>query len=361
MASVTRNDKPPGDGGMAKLNRLLRRLVRRLLPRRFVRLVNYGDTWRALYKTLIIFAESVAWKLRFHLLQRPPVDVETGDLVLITVVRNEAVRLPYFFEYYFNLGVDRIIVVNHSSTDDTRRLCAQYPNVHVIDVTGGFHLKPIWIDTILKRFALEHWTMVVDADEILVFDGIDKLNIKQLCQWLSGERATALRADLLDMFPQGPVGAAVLEPGINPLEVASFFEPANDVRRRAFGVRPSMKKVPLFFFTNEVLLQVGQHVIHGCQISAVTGRLLHFKFTSDFVGEKTSQLAREATTGSRLDPWYKTQLKRYRATIHENAELILAGPESVKYHGPEQLLELGLIQSSAAFRDWADDQPQLKR
>jgi hypothetical protein len=344
-------------GAIQNANRFLRRLLRRLLPPRFLKLVNYGDTWTALYQTLIIFAESVAWRLRFHV-RHPSIEVQAGELLLITVVRNEATRLPYFLDYYFKLGVDRIIVVNHSSTDATRQVCEQSSNVHVIDVTNGFHLKPIWIDTILRRYAVNHWAMVVDADEFLVFDGIDALNIKQLCQWLSREEATALRADLLDMFPQGPVSSAVLAPGMDPLDVAPYFDPANDGRRRAFGVRAAMRKIPLFFFTSKVLLQVGQHFIHGCQLSALTGRLLHFKFTSDFAGDKTRQLAQTATDAGLLDPWYTAQLKRYRATLQTNADVILARPESIRYRGPDQLLELGLMQSSAAFRTWAQEQPQ---
>ena len=354
----TVHEMTPNEGGMRKLNRLLRWLIRKLLPRRFVKLVNYGDTWRALYQTLIILAESVAWKLKFQLFDRPRIEIQAGELILITVVRNEAARLPYFLDYYFKLGVDRILVVNHLSTDNTRELCGKYSKVHVIDVKNGFHLKPIWIDSILRRYALNHWSMVIDADEFLVFDGIDAVNIKQLCQWLSREKATALRADLLDMFPQGPVSSAVLAPGMDPLDVAPYFDAANDGRRRAFGVRAAMRKIPLFFFTSKVLLQVGQHVIHGCQLSVLTGRLLHFKFTSDFAGDKTRQLARTATDGGLLDPWYTAQLKRYRATLHKNADVILARPESIRYRGTDQLLELGLMQSSADFRNWAHQQRQ---
>ena len=343
---------------MLKLNRLLRRLIRRLLlPQRFTRLVKYGDTWRALYQTLIIFAESAAWKLNFQLFQRPRIDIQAGELILITVVQNEATRLPYFLDYYFKLGVDRIIVVNNLSSDNTREICEAHSKVHVIDVKNGFHLKSIWIDAILRRYALNHWAMVVDADELLVFDGIEQLNLKQLIEWLSRENATALRADLLDMFPQGPISSAVLTPGMNPLDVAPYFDPANDVRRRAFGVRPFMKKIPLFFFTTNVVLHLGQHFIDGCQLSAVTGRLLHFKFTSDFSGEKTSKLAHDANDGGLLDPWYTAQLNRYHATIQKSTDLILARPESIRYRGPDHLLELGIMQSSAAFQDWAHKKP----
>jgi hypothetical protein len=85
----------------------------------------------------------------------------------------------------------------------------------------------------------------------------------------------------------------------------------------------------------------------------VTGRLLHFKFTSDFVGETTRQIDAAGSEDALLDPWYRTQLKRYRATVGQNEGLILARPESIKYSGPTQLVELGLMESPAEFRDWA--------
>jgi hypothetical protein len=302
-------------GTMQNVSRLLRRLIRRLLPQRFLKLINYGDTWTALYQTLIILAESAAWKLKFRN-RHPRIDIQAGELILITVVRNEATRLPYFLDYYFKLGVDRIIVVNHSSTDNTRQVCEAYPNVHVIDVNNGFHLKPIFMSVAHSRGS--------DCSA-RGFAGHVSPGANQFCR--TRDRHESPRCRPLFRPGQRRAPPCVWRPGSDEKD------------------------------SPKVLLQVGQHFIHGCQLSAVTGRLLHFKFTSDFLGDRTSQLAEVATDGGLLDPWYTAQLKRYRATLQTNADLTLARPESVRYLGPDQLLELGLMQSSAAFQDWADRQP----
>jgi hypothetical protein len=41
------------------------------------------------------------------------------EIRLIMVLRNEALRLPYFLEYYSDLGVNRFSVMNSMSTDES--------------------------------------------------------------------------------------------------------------------------------------------------------------------------------------------------------------------------------------------------
>jgi hypothetical protein len=38
------------------------------------------------------------------------------------VVRNEALRLPFMLQHYFERGVDRIFVFDNDSTDDTQSI-----------------------------------------------------------------------------------------------------------------------------------------------------------------------------------------------------------------------------------------------
>ena len=43
--------------------------------------------------------------------------IAPGDILLVMVVRNEALRLPYFLDYYRRLGVAQFLVVDNDSTE----------------------------------------------------------------------------------------------------------------------------------------------------------------------------------------------------------------------------------------------------
>jgi len=45
-----------------------------------------------------------------------------GGIFLFSTMRNEALRLPYFLEYYRALGVDQFFIVDNGSTDGTAEL-----------------------------------------------------------------------------------------------------------------------------------------------------------------------------------------------------------------------------------------------
>jgi len=45
--------------------------------------------------------------------------IKDDTVILICVVRNERVRLPYFFRYYRRLGITHFIIIDNGSVDGT--------------------------------------------------------------------------------------------------------------------------------------------------------------------------------------------------------------------------------------------------
>jgi len=56
--------------------------------------------------------------------------LQPDEIVLICVVRNEALRLPLFFTHYRKLGVTRFMVIDNDSTDDTPALLLAEPTAY---------------------------------------------------------------------------------------------------------------------------------------------------------------------------------------------------------------------------------------
>ncbi len=53
--------------------------------------------------------------------------VRAEPMLLFTVLRNEKVRLPYFLQYYRDLGIDHFLIVDNDSDDGSREYLARHP------------------------------------------------------------------------------------------------------------------------------------------------------------------------------------------------------------------------------------------
>src|SRR5262245_43947488 len=57
--------------------------------------------------------------------------LKPGEIPLICVLRNEAARLPLFFDHYKRLGIDRFFMVDNASTDSSMELLLAEPQADI--------------------------------------------------------------------------------------------------------------------------------------------------------------------------------------------------------------------------------------
>ncbi len=263
---------------------------------------------------------------------------KANEIVLISMARNEAIRLPYFFKYYRQLGVDRFVILDHLSTDETAEIVAREENADCIRVAGNFIYKRIWLQTVAEKVAGDRWCLVVDVDEFLVWPEMERLTLRNLIRLMETNGADAFRCRLLDMYPRGEIGAVKYSSGQDPLEVAPYFDGGDQARSRVFGVSPEMNKVPLLYFSSNVQLDRGNHNIQGAEFYGSSGALLHFKFLNDFPGKVRSNRLIDI-----FDQTYSRELSAYQEKTQSACPLTLFSNSSIRYEGPEQLVHLGMI------------------
>src|SRR5262252_7808355 len=91
--------------------------------------------------------------------------------VVVCVVKNEALRLPYWLDYYRSMGFDRFVFVDNSSTDGTLELLLAQPDAYVFATTEPYAASKYgvtWTNAVLDAVCDGRWTLVADADELLV-------------------------------------------------------------------------------------------------------------------------------------------------------------------------------------------------
>lgn len=124
--------------------------------------------------------------------------------VLICVVLNEMERMKVFLEHYRRMGIKRFAVLDNGSTDGTIGYLKRQNDVELFQTKDFFEsrIKMGWINRIIAYYGTSRWYLVVDADELLVWQGMEESDIKSVVRCLKKQRITRARALMVDMYPK---------------------------------------------------------------------------------------------------------------------------------------------------------------
>jgi glycosyltransferase involved in cell wall biosynthesis len=321
-------------------------------------------------------------------------------------VRDEMLRLPHTLDHYRGIGVARFVVVDNGSIDGSREFLLAQPDCHVF-VThnsyseSGYGLE--WQHSLLDEYGVNHWCLVVDADEWFIYPGYESRPLPALVAHLERTGAKGMFAFLLDMYSSGTIAQSLSEPQGAPFEASRYFD-SDYTWRRAFhlpGLQPTRfpqyevvggPRLRMLFpflcrhysllktmwqisyyaslFTRRTLLPVAwrpaptlakipfvrwlpgtryqhPHSTIPIKLSEVTGVLLHFKFLRDFYTRVNTELSRKE---NRVHGIWARELERYLAKLRENPGFSFYYPGSVEYEGSEQLVRLGLLKDDQGWR-----------
>jgi glycosyltransferase involved in cell wall biosynthesis len=294
--------------------------------------------------------------------------IRPGDVLLAVCLRNEAVRLPFFLDWYRRLGVAHVLAVDNGSTDGSLELLRDRPDVSLWRTEDSYRAARFgmdWIVHLLGRHAHDHWVVTADADEFLVYPFHDSRPLPALTGWLAQAGAQAYPAMLLDMYPEGAVDAQPYRPGADPFEIAGWFDAANYTIRpnRWYGnlwiqggprartmfadrprLAPSLNKIPLVRWRRGYAYVSSTHMLLPRGLNRrwdaaggerPAGCLLHAKFLSTLPAKVAEeQERREHFAGGMEYDAYAAQLAG-GGGFHT--------PWSTRYEGWRQLELLGLI------------------
>ena len=309
---------------------------------------------------------------------RPVIDrtrkIGKRDILAFVTLRNERVRLPYFLQYYRDLGVDHFLIVDNDSDDGSNSYLAAQDDVSLWFTNASYKKSRFgmdWINWLLFRYGHKHWCLTVDPDEFLIYPHWDTRPLHALTSWMQATGRRSVSGMLLDMYPKGAVDAQIYREGQNPFDIARWFDPANyTIQKNKFyqnlwiqgGPRtrtffadnplsgPALNKIPLvrwnrrfvYVSSTHMLLPKGlNHVYDEDGGEIFSGCLLHAKFLSTFAEKSAEELDRKQHYSN------SQEYHAYHAGLQSCTQLWCE--ESREYRDWRQLEELGLI----ARGNWA--------
>ena len=282
-----------------------------------------------------------------------------GEVGLICVLRNEAARLPLFFEHYKKLGVDRFFMVDNASSDGSAELLIAEPLADVFHAESSFYESYFglhWYNGIAHAYCRDNWILMADADELLVFDGMEAHDIKDFGRWLERRGTDRVYAPMIDLYTSGAIGSrrrTIAEvvandswfdtKGYRVERYPSGWILVGGPRERLFNTEERQQphwisKYPFFRMTDETVL-FDNHFVWPWdrEYRGPEAAFLHLKILDDF-------MERCAINEQENEHAYNSNAYRIiNRRIEELSALVAVDADSRRYEGPSSLIRNGLL------------------
>jgi hypothetical protein len=305
------------------------------------------------------------------------------DVVLVCLIKNGAFWLETFMEHYTRLGIRHFVFVDNRSTDGTLDYLLGKDNVTVMQSSLPAkryenHLRRHAI----RKFATGSWCLCVDSDELFDYEHSDELPLKGLIAYLDNEGYTCVIAQLLDMFPEGPIGDGAGDAdfaekfnfydlsGIHPVmyhncTYAGFDYFARDntlgspdimwlfggIRETHFNIpNLSLTKHPLIKVSSSMIPSVHPHWSVRVKCADISALIRHFKFAGDFRGRAKSEVSGKT--------WESGEPEKYLGGLERSGKLTLKSETSRRFSGASALVAAGFLVTSEKYQQWVREYKQ---
>ncbi|WP_299548488.1 glycosyltransferase family 2 protein [uncultured Tateyamaria sp.] len=267
--------------------------------------------------------------------------LNAAPVAAVACMRNEMFMLPHFLAHYRKLGVQAFLIADNCSDDGTLEYLLEQPDVVTFSVDtdyGQSEYGVAWQLTLMANLRVGRWSLVVDADELLVYPNWTRTKLPKLLSGKAFRDADAARIYMLDMYPKGPLSEADFSSG-DPFAEAGFVEGApflrattgrgpycnSDTMTSALRHRLLPWSRPELFVAQKYALlkyqpwmrpSAGFHYVGDIKTSKTEMVFAHFKYTAHF----RQKALDEVTRGQHFNN--AEEYRKYLALMSEGREVI---------------------------------------
>lgn len=243
--------------------------------------------------------------------------VRQAPVTVVAAVRNEAAMLPIFLSHYRRLGVGGFLIADNASDDGTAAILAEAHDVAAFSVETPYAESMFgvaWQQALLATFRCGQWSVIADADELLVLpEGAHDL--PGLLEGAQRSGCDGLRVRMLDLYPRGPLSGVTLGSG-DPFAETGWADrsaflretpvrgPFSDAETLTSALRhrliPGMRselftaqKVAILRYRPWMRLTPGLHHVAEVRLAAQDLVFAHFKYTAAFRAKAEAEVRRK--------------------------------------------------------------------
>ena len=285
--------------------------------------------------------------------------INKTKIILVCLVKDELRRMKEFYKHYKTLGVENFVFIDNDSTDGTYEYLETIKNVTIFKVYDKYSTikRQAWVTKILSYFGYNNWYLIVDSDELLVYNDCENKNIDKLVSFASKKRLYRIKGLMLDMYSNDNFLEINEKDKKSIKEKYCYFDNDNYIkkdhksfelieggmRKRVFGkydnLSPFLSKYPIMYYQKGDL-QYNSHYSYPFYKNFnidLNVALLHYKFLGEDL-EKIKNRAKEKNyaLGSKE---YKVYLKAY----NQSKNLKLIYNKSKKYENSKSLETIEII------------------
>lgn len=282
-----------------------------------------------------------------------------APVAVASVVRNELLMLPHFLTHYRKLGVASFLIVDNCSDDGTLEYLAEQPDVALFSAAGSFRAAAQgtdWKHAMMAQFRLGKWTLVADADELLLYRDYETRSLEAYLGDPAFAEADAFLTLMVDMYPKGSLSMATFESGDlfseagyvdrQPLlrtslgrgRFATRLTRTSGLRHRLFpGSRPELfvsEKVALLKYKPWMKISVSMHYVADVKLATSSMLLAHFKYNAEF----RARALREIKRGQYFNN--AEEYKKYMEIITEGQDVLYDPDASIPWRECEEICEI---------------------
>jgi hypothetical protein len=297
------------------------------------------------------------------------IEYDGAEVVAICVVRDGEPYVRSFLDHHFALGVKHVVLLLNDSTDGTAVIAATYPNVTLLRTRRSYaQYENLMKRYLAQRFSMNRWSLCVDIDELFDYPQSGDVPLCAILAYLDNQEYTAVVAQMLDMFADGPLASVRSQPEDRLRDVYPFYDTSavrktdyiysrltnhqvkmhwGGIRAQAFGTNNGLSKACLVKVAPDMELFVDWHHVMGATVADFTAVLLHYPFVETFAAKVA-----EAVSTGRYGPHTTREYGRYEYGLRQSGEIILRQQSARHLTDISELLDDGFLVAGPAFTAW---------
>lgn len=221
-----------------------------------------------------------------------PIDKSKKEIILVCIFNNFSEFFEKWIRHYVELGIKNFVLVNNNSDDDsikkineiTKNIKDIKLDLYNVEATYNCFRACSWRQQILDIYGINRWYLNVDYDELFHIDE----KIEEYIDSINKDGCKSVKAIMVDVYSKKPIfenknisDMKFVDSNTYKTEVNSFYglRIYGGPRGRVFGLRSSLQKVPLLYYTGNELI-VNDHFAYPKELNfvEVSSLLLHYKF-----------------------------------------------------------------------------------